>query len=95
LVLLWWDLLSRLCGEMDQGAACSVPHLYFCETYKNKKETTDCNIRGATCTNSKQDPTKNSGEKWLPKYDPQSETTINSCLWLGTILGQHRNKTPR
>ena len=32
--------------------------------------------------------------KLLPKYDPQSETTINSCLWLGTISGQHRHTKP-
>ena len=29
--------------------------------------------------------------EWLPKYDPQSETTKNSCLWLGTISGHHKH----
>ena len=32
---------------------------------------------------SLQDPTKG---KWQPVYDPQSETTNDSCLWLGTII---------
>ena len=36
---------------------------------------------------------QNTVGKWLPTFDPQSETTINSCLWLGTIPGQHRNKS--
>jgi hypothetical protein len=32
------------------------------------------------------------GETRLPTYGSQSETTIDSCLWLGTIPGQtHRN----
>jgi hypothetical protein len=28
----------------------------------------------------------------LPKYDSQSETTNDTCLWLRTILGRNRNQ---
>ena len=38
-------------------------------------------------------PSKTGGKR-LPKYDPQSETTIDSCLWLGTIPGQRRHTIP-
>jgi hypothetical protein len=38
-------------------------------------------------TNKEQDPTQKEGNG-LPKYDPQSETTIDSCLCLGTTLSQ-------
>ena len=50
--------------------------------------------------NIEQEPTNTKG-KWSPKYNPQSEMTINSCLWLGTISGHYRHinswtyKTPR
>ena len=56
--------MSWLCGETDQGAACSEFHIFnLVKTYKTKgKKTTNRNIRGASCTNSKQDPTKHSGE---------------------------------
>jgi hypothetical protein len=69
--------------------------------FRQEKNNTEFNDRTVSLckttlhTNKEQDPTQREG-KGLPKYDPQSETTIDSYLWLGTTLGQkQRNKEHR
>jgi hypothetical protein len=55
---------------------------------QNEREATQCSRQ--LYTNKMPQPI---GGKRLPKYDPQTETTIDSCLWLGTIPGQPHTPT--
>ena len=67
------------------------------ETHQNNaeqiKREVKCSAHRQLHTNNKIQQ-KPSGKR-LPKYDPQSETAIDSYHWLGTIPGQHRNRKTR
>ena len=91
--------MSRSLSGGDQGAACCEYILLFNDEetrnklYKTTKGTwrylyiNKCRHRQLTIYNNPQITQR----IWLPIYGSQSETTINSCLWLRTNLGNHRH----
>jgi hypothetical protein len=88
-------------GVAGIGPKCSVVSVYddwFRMTWtlkyktindvnKTKTETVPCGPNTHMETNTHKPKVK----PRLPKYDSQSGTTIDSCLWLRTILGRTQN----
>jgi hypothetical protein len=67
---------------VDQDAAWGRLIIFFNDHQKNKKESTNemYSLVGLNSNNSRTRSHNIGGEKRLPKYDSQSETTIDSCL---------------
>jgi hypothetical protein len=82
--------------EMDWTKVRRGKRTYDFHLNDTEKTTKYKNERYSTCSaESNYTQTRSHNLRWekgLPKYDPQSETMINSCLWLGTILGQQGNR---
>ena len=75
---------SRKDRTNTQRGKCSSYFLSKLNTTQTENETVLCGKH----RRRKQSPTTKMGENRLPTYDSQSETTIDSCLWLRTIPGQ-------
>ena len=92
--------VTAVVGWRRWGPRCSVVRVHFLLWIEHwmEKQQKRMKQRVLSCTdykNRKQLPTNTGGNR-LPKYGSQSETTIDSCLYLGTIPGQtHRNTTHR
>ena len=75
-------------------AQCDLGSLYIYLNVNQQQNNKEKQMNVQPCRAQKQQynnkiPQTTSGKR-LTKYDHQSETTIDSCLWLGTIPGQHR-----
>jgi hypothetical protein len=98
--LLYPETVTAVVGWRRWGPRYSVVrvHLYLGIEHWMKKQQKRMNetvLSGTESQNWKQLPTNTGGNR-LPKYVSKSETTNDSCLWLGTIPGQtHRNTTHR
>ena len=91
--LNYFSLLRLSLDEWDQSAAWKVFVILNTEHRQNNKiQNRTQRSAGLDSNNAKTRSHNLRWEKVLPKYDAQSEKTINSCLWLGTILGQQRNR---
>ena len=71
-------MITSSSEEVDQDAAWGRLIIFFNDNQKNKKERTS--LIGLNSNNSRTRSHNIGGEKRLPKYDSQTETTIDSCL---------------